>query len=177
MFCRSLSAKGQEVWGAEKLVKNNLRKGVLKRNRIVRRRVKLPRDGDQFAGFPKEMLNCMFLFLITEQYQLAAERTETTDKRKTKTSKTKRTITTTHIPGSRSSATDTFSPPVPTAADAGPGHIISRIGLSPGSHVSPSLSHQACPSHFSHPAWVTRSSSQNTAFRCRYFASLAFRGF
>lgn len=47
----------------------------------------LQRGGDLFAGFPKEMLNYMFLFLITKQYLLTAERTETTDKQKVKMSK------------------------------------------------------------------------------------------
>lgn len=114
----------------------------------------------------------MFLFLITQQYQLAAERTETTDKRKTKTSKTKRTITAPQVPGSWRFATDVLSPPVPTAADAGPGHIASRTGLSPGSQMAPSLSHQARPSHFSHLASVAQSSSQNTALHCRCLTSL-----
>lgn len=55
----------------------------------MRGRVELQRDGDLFAGFPKEMLKCMFLFLITKQYQLTPGRTETTDNQKAKTSKQK----------------------------------------------------------------------------------------
>lgn len=51
------------------------------------RKAELQRGGDSFAGFPKEMLNYMFLFLITKQYLLTAERIETTDKQKVKTSK------------------------------------------------------------------------------------------
>lgn len=46
MLCRSLSAKGQEVWGADDELVKKHEKGVLKRNRPVRGRVKLPRDRD-----------------------------------------------------------------------------------------------------------------------------------
>lgn len=67
-----------------------MRKGVLKRTRRVRGKAELQRGGDLFAGFPEEMLNWMFLFLITRQYLLTTERTETTDKQKAKTSKRKK---------------------------------------------------------------------------------------
>ena len=86
---RSLLAKGQGMQVADELAKN-MRKGVLKRTRLVRGRAELRRGGDLFAGFPEEMLNCMFLFLITRQYLLTTERTETTDKQKAKTSKWKK---------------------------------------------------------------------------------------
>lgn len=75
-------------------------KGVLKKNRLVRGRAELQKGGDLFAGFPKEMLNCMFLFLITKQYLLTTERTETTDKQKAKTSKQKEPEELPTIPGS-----------------------------------------------------------------------------
>lgn len=86
MLSRSLLAKGQRLRVADELAKN-MRKGILKRTRLVRGRAELQRGGDLFAGFPEEMLNCMFLFLITRQYLLTTERTETTDKQKAKTSK------------------------------------------------------------------------------------------
>lgn len=89
-LCRSLLAKGQGVRVADELAKA-MRKRVLKRTRRVRGKAELQRGGDLFAGFPEKMLNWMFLFLITRQYLLTTERTETTDKQKAKTSKRKKT--------------------------------------------------------------------------------------
>lgn len=110
-----------------------MRKGVLKRNVLARGRAELQRGGALSAGFPEEMLNCMFLFLSTEQYLLTTERTETTDKQKAKTSKQK-TIRTTHDPrGLELFPLTCPSPPVPTAIDPGQGYIIFTISLSSGS--------------------------------------------
>lgn len=108
-----------------------MRKGVLKRTRRVRGKAELQRGGDLFAGFPEEMLNWMFLFLITRQYLLTTERTETTDKQKAKTSKRKKH---THDPRVLGLFLLTSSsPPIPTAADPGQGHISAGMSLTYGS--------------------------------------------
>lgn len=119
---------------ADELTKN-MRKRVLKRTRLVRGRAELRRGGDLFAGFPEEMLNCMFLFLITRQYLLTTERTETTDKQKAKTSKwkKKKNIKTTHDPRVLELFLLTSSSPIPAASDPGQDHISSEMSLTCGS--------------------------------------------
>lgn len=87
MLCKSFLAKGRGM--GCRCVGKKYENGVKKRSRLARRRAELQRGEDLLAGFPKEMLNCMFLFLITKQYLLTTERTETTDKQKAKTSKQK----------------------------------------------------------------------------------------
>ena len=103
-----------------------------KEKQARKRKAELQRGGDLFAGFPKEMLNYMFLFLITKQYLLTAERTKTTDKQEVKTSKSH-----SQSLGPGAFPIDMFSPPAPAAADPGQGLTGSRTSLSSGSQVSP----------------------------------------
>lgn len=95
-----------------------------KEKQARKRKAELQRGGDLFAGFPKEMLNYMFLFLITKQYLLTAERTKTTDKQEVKTSKSH-----SQSLGPGAFPIDMFSPPAPAAADPGQGLTGSRTSL------------------------------------------------
>lgn len=128
----SKGIRGQGQRGADEWA-NNMRKGVLKRNKLARGRAELQRGEALSAGFPEEMLNCMFLFLSIEQYQLTTERTETTDKQKAKTSKQK-TIRTSHYPrGLEIFPTDMSLLSCSYCHRPGQGHIISTVSLSSGS--------------------------------------------
>lgn len=63
MLCRCLLEKG-EGHGVKKCKKGHFK------DRLLRGRTELQKGGDFVPGFPKEVLNCMFLFLITKQYLL-----------------------------------------------------------------------------------------------------------